>query len=190
MSPSVLPAERATTTSDPLAYDVLNLGCGAKKLPAALNVDAVDTVRPDRVIDLNARPWPLPTGRFREIHAYDVVEHLDDVVGTFEEIHRVGRAGAVVYVTVPHFSSANAFTDPTHKHYFGEQSFHYLTGEHEHAHYTRVRFRRLESRVVFQPTLLNKAVSRLANARPAAYEQRWAWMFPAWFLFVRLEILK
>jgi SAM-dependent methyltransferase len=171
-------------------HDVLNLGCGAKKMAGALNVDSQKSIGPDVVIDLNARPWPLPSGQFREIHAYDVIEHLDDVVASLEEIHRVGRPGAVVHLTVPHFSSANAFTDPTHKHYFGEQSFHYLTGEHEHGHYTQVRFRRLETKLVFYPTLLNKVVHRLANARPVAYERRWAWMFPAWFLFARLEVMK
>ena len=119
-----------------------------------------------------------------------MIEHLDNVVGALEEIHRVCRPNAVIHVTVPHFSSANAFTDPTHKHYFGAQSFHYLTGEHEHSHYTDVRFRRKETRIVFHRSLVNKLLHRFANARPAEYERRWAWMFPAWFLYVRLEVVK
>jgi hypothetical protein len=170
--------------------DVLNLGCGSKKLPLALNVDSQAEVKPDLVFNLNARPWPLPSDHFREVHAYDVIEHLDDVIGTLEEIHRVGRPGAIVRITVPHFSCANAFTDPTHRHYFGYQSFHYVTDEHEHGHYSLVRFRRIATTIVFHPTMTNKIVHRLANANPAAYERRWAWVFPAWFIYTELEILK
>jgi 2-polyprenyl-3-methyl-5-hydroxy-6-metoxy-1,4-benzoquinol methylase len=44
------------------------------------------------------------------VHAYDVLEHVDDVAETLEEIHRICRPGASLHVTVPHFSSANAFT--------------------------------------------------------------------------------
>jgi hypothetical protein len=171
-------------------HDVLNLGCGIKKLPSALNVDSQAQVKPDLVVDLDARPWPLPSDRFREVHAYDVIEHLENVVGTLEEIHRVSRPGAVVRITVPHYSCGNAFTDPTHRHYFGYQSFHYVTDEHEHGHYSSVRFRRRETRMVFHPTVSNKIVHRLANAYPEAYEKRWAWMFPAWFLYAELEVIK
>src|SRR5437870_2675567 len=97
------------------------------------------------------------------------------------EVHRVCRAGARVEITVPHFSCANAFTDPTHQHAFGYTSFHYVTGEHEFSFYTDLTFRRRVSKLVFQPSLINKAVWRLANRFPEAYEMRWAWMFPAWF---------
>lgn len=172
------------------ARDVLNLGCGAKKLASAINVDSVAEVDPDLVIDLDQRPWPLPDDHFREVHAYDVLEHLTNVIGTLEELHRICRAGAIIHITVPHFSSANAFTDPTHKHYFGHQSFHYVTGEHVHGHYSAARFRRIHTKIMFHPSMTNKIVHRLANARPAAYEERWAWMFPAWYIHAELEVLK
>src|SRR4051794_35623049 len=90
---------------------VLNLGSGARKIPGAVNVDLTDRTQPDLVHDLNRRPWPLGDDQFLEVHADDILEHLDDVVGTLEEIHRVCRAGAKVSITVPHFSSANAFID-------------------------------------------------------------------------------
>ena len=92
---------------------------------------------------------------------------------------------------MPHFSCANAFTDPTHRHYFGYQSLHYVTDEHGHSHYSQlVRFRRLETKILFYPSLANKLVHRLANARPLAYEKRWAWMFPAWYLYYRISVVK
>jgi hypothetical protein len=44
--------------------------------------------------------------------------------------------------------------------------------------------------IIFAPTFLNKLVRRLANRWPARYERRWAWLFPAWFIYVELEIVK
>ena len=169
---------------------VLNLGCGNKHIAGAVNVDAVASTGPDVVHDLNQRPWPLPDDRFSEVHAYDVIEHLDDVVKTMEEIHRVCRHRAIVRITVPHFSSANTFTDPTHRHQFSSRSFHYVTGEHDFSFYTQSRFSRRASAIVFQPSVLNSMVWRLAKRYPDAYEHRWAWIFPAWFLSFELEVLK
>jgi SAM-dependent methyltransferase len=170
--------------------DVLNLGCGRKHVEDAVNLDVTPETNPDVVHDLDLRPWPLPEGHFREVWAHDVVEHLGDVVATFEEIHRVCRDGAAVHVTVPHFSSGNAYTDPTHRHFFGYFTLDCLTEGAELSFYTRARFRLRRRSIIFYPTLLNKLVWRLANRYPAAYERRWAWVFPAFFLSFELEVVK
>lgn len=175
--------------------DVLNLGCGRKPMQNALNVDIagpgdLGASGVDICHDLDRRPWPLPDGRFREIHLYDVLEHLNDVVASLGEIHRVARPGARVFLTVPHFSCRNAFTDPTHKQFFGAASFDYFSDEHELSFYSRCRFRKVRCEIVFQRSWLSPLVRRLANRFPAAYELRWAWIFPAWFLSVELEVVK
>ena len=125
-----------TSIALPLGRTILHLGSGRKYDPNAVNVDLTRATSPDLVHDLDARPWPLPQDHFEEVWAYDVIEHLDDVVATMEEIHRVSRDGAVVKITVPHFSCANAFTDPTHRHYFSAASFNYFTGDNEFDFYT------------------------------------------------------
>jgi SAM-dependent methyltransferase len=170
--------------------EVLNLGCGRRRVEGAVNVDLTARTGPDVVHDLNVRPWPLPADHFREVWARDVIEHLEDTFGIFEEIHRVARAGAKVHVTVPHFSSADAYSDPTHRRFFGRASLDFLDGSHENSFYTAARFRERAARIIFRPTLTNRLVSRLANRRPAAYERRWAWTFPAWFIYFELEVLK
>jgi hypothetical protein len=168
----------------------LNLGCGRKRIAEAVNVDIEASVEPDVVHDLNQRPWPFPDGMFSEVFAYDVIEHCDDVIGVLDEIHRVAADGALVRITVPHFSCVNAFSDPTHKHYFGWSSVQYVTNEHEVSFNTSSNFRRRTSQIIFAPTLLNKLVHRIANRFPEEYERRWAWIFPAWFLYFELEVLK
>jgi hypothetical protein len=174
----------------PAVLDVLNLGCGHKPDSKAVNVDVTAVTNPDVVHDLDVRPWPFPDNRFGEILLFDVIEHLDDLTGVMEELHRVGRDGAVVKITTPHFSCANSFTDPTHRHHLGWFSLDYFTGEHEHSYYTQARFRIRARSLVFRPTLVNKIIRRLANRWPAVYERRWAWMFPAWFLYFELVVDK
>lgn len=170
--------------------ETLNLGCGRKYLAEAVNVDVTPTTRPDVVHDLNVRPWPFADDAFREVLAHDVLEHLDNLVAVMEEIHRVCRAGAHVKITTPHFSCANAYTDPTHRHALGWFSFSYFTDESDLGFYSGARFRPVRTQLVFRPTLVNKLIWRLANRYPAAYEQRWAWIFPAWYLYFELEVLK
>lgn len=169
---------------------VLNLGSGQKKLSGAINVDITPETNPEVVHDLNIRPWPFADGSFTKVYASDVVEHLDNIVGMMNELHRICRSGARIEITVPHYSSANAFTDPTHRHYFGCFSFDYFTGKHEQSHYTRNRFRLLNRLLMFQKSPTSWLVRRLAKRFPAKYEQSWAWIFPAWYLWFELEVVK
>lgn len=170
--------------------NILQIGSGNKYHRDAVNIDLVGSTLPDIVHNLDTLPWPLPSDRFREVWAYDVVEHLDDIVATMEEIHRVCVDGALVKITVPHYSSSNTFTDITHRHQFSSASFDYFTGDNEHDFYSSCRFRKATSNIVFHPNLLNKLVRRCANKYPSRYERRWAWIFPAWFLYFELIVLK
>ena len=168
----------------------LNIGCGRVHRPGAVNLDVNPDVGADVVHDLNCLPWPFEDGQFEQIYAYDVLEHVNDVPRVLEEIHRVSRPGATLHVTVPHFSSANAFTDLTHRHYFSWRSFDpYFAGD-VLDFYSRARFRRKSTRISFYASLVNRIVFRLANRWPERYERRWAWMFPAWFLYYELEVVK
>ena len=178
------------TTRDTAPLRILNLGSGRKFREDAVNLDITTRTGPDVVHNLNERPWPFPDDRFDAVIASDVIEHLEDVAATMSELHRVCAAGARLYINVPHFSSDGAFTDPTHRHYFGAFTFDYFTEGHPQDFYTTARFVNRSTRIIFRPTLVNKAVWRLAERFPRAWEQRWAWIFPAWFLAVELEVVK
>jgi len=180
ISDSVQPADRK----------VLNLGSGPKLMPDALNVDLRASNSPDLVHDLDLTPWPLPDNHFEEVVLGDILEHLRDIVATMEEIHRVCQDGAVVRITTPHFSSSNSFIDPTHLHHFSHFSFDYFTSARGFVLYSEKRFLRRQAQIIFHPTLVNKLIWRMANRYPQAYERRWAWLFPAWFLSFELEVVK
>ena len=156
----------------------------------AVNLDISPDVGADVVHDLNALPWPFEDGQFEQIYAFDVLEHVDDVPRVLEEIHRVSQPGALLHVTVPHFSSANAFTDLTHRHYFSWRSFDPYFAGNALDFYSRARLRRKSTRIHFYAGIVNRIVLRLANRWPERYERRWAWMFPAWFVSYELEVVK
>jgi SAM-dependent methyltransferase len=168
----------------------LNLGCGMQPLPRAVNVDKVPTTSADIHHDLDVFPYPLPADYFDEIHCIDVLEHLKDLVAVMEEIHRLGRDGCHVYIVVPHFSSSNSYTDPTHRHHLGYHSFDYFTGGNQWGFYTEKRFRCLKRELVFHPIRKNTLVCRVANRWPGFYERHLTWMLPAWFVSVELSVAK
>jgi predicted SAM-dependent methyltransferase len=168
----------------------LNIGCGRKPMAGAVNLDISDRVGADVVHDVNQAPWPFAPDTFHEVHAYDVLEHVADVPAALDEIHRIAKAGAVVHITLPHFSSANAFTDVTHRHWFGWFSFDPFTTDHALSHYASARFRMRQRRISFYSGPVNGVLFRLANRWPAVYERRWAWICPAWFLYFELEVVK
>jgi hypothetical protein len=169
---------------------ILNLGSGKKYVPGAVNIDITPSTKPDIVHDLNGVPWPLPESHFREVQAFDVLEHLTNLIAVMEEIHRVCEDGALVRITTPHFSCANSYTDLTHRHHFGFFSLDHFTGQSSNDFYTRCRFQMVSRKMRFYPSLANKVVRKLAEWKPQTYERSWAWTFPAWFLYFELAVLK
>jgi hypothetical protein len=155
-----------------------------------VNVDAVPETSPDVVHDLNVRPWPFATSEFMEVVGHDVLEHIRDVVAFMEELHRVAAPGAIVRLTVPHFSCANAWRDPTHVRAFAHDSLDYFTSGHALSFYSSARFERIVAQLNFAPSFMNRLVWRVANRWPRRYEDRWAWIFPAWFIYFELRVLK
>jgi len=72
--------------------------------------------------------WPFADGSFEVVICNHVLEHLDNLRGALREMHRVCVAGGRVRIVVPHFSSAGAFADPTHKRFFSYRTMRYLVG--------------------------------------------------------------
>lgn len=170
---------------------ILNLGSGKdRSIAGSLTVDINPDTSPDIVHDLNRVPWPLDDDTFDLIYCTDIIEHLGDLVKTMEEIHRVARAGARVFITTPHFSCSNSYTDPTHRHHLGFFSFDYFTGQNQWDFYTKARFRKVKAGLVFYPKFKNKLIWRIANRWPAFYEEHLAFILPAWFMSFELEVLK
>ena len=96
----------------------LNLGCGYRKLPGHVNVDANAAVSPDVVHDLEVAPWPFGDGAAREVVLRHSLEHVGGTPRCFRavlrELYRVCAHGATVRITVPHAKHELFQSDPTH----------------------------------------------------------------------------
>lgn len=104
----------------------LHLGCGTVIKEGWLNHDMVPLPGVDVVHDLRQFPWPFEDSQFEEVFMKDVLEHLSDTIRTMEELYRVTKPGARIYITVPYWNSLAASGDPTHVRMFNEFSFHFF----------------------------------------------------------------
>lgn len=119
---------------------VLDIGCGKNKSPGAIGIDRVALPGVDIVHDLNSFPYPFDDGSFDEIHITHVIEHLDSITRTMEEIHRLAKPGAKVVIITPHYSDLQSWNDPTHKWHLTTYSFRYFEEGYESSYYSTANF--------------------------------------------------
>jgi SAM-dependent methyltransferase len=171
---------------------ILSVGCGRRPpQPDLVRLDCSTEVQPDIVWNLDEFPYPLEDSSFSTIECIDVIEHLKDIPKAMDEFHRILEPAGLLQVATPHFSSANSFVDPTHRWHLSYFSFDYFCGAHEPSYYSTARYRIKSRRIQFSGGRLTRSiVSRLANRFPKSYEDRFAWMLPAWFLYFELEAIK
>jgi SAM-dependent methyltransferase len=170
---------------------VLAVGCGDRKPePGVVRLDISPAVKPDVVWDLDKFPYPFDASTFAEIECMDVIEHIASIPRVMEEFHRILKPGGLLKVTTPHFSCANSYVDPTHRWHLSVFSFDYFC-RHKLDYYSNARFDLKTRHIQFNGGRFSRSiVSRLANRYPEEYEQRWAWLWPAWFLSFELEAVK
>ena len=170
------------------------LSVGSGKRPAEENLTRLDkspAVAPDVLWDLDLCPYPFDDSTFAEVECFDVIEHLADIPKAMAEFHRILKPKGILKISTPHFSSANSFIDPTHRWHLSRFSFDYFCNGHELSYYSGARYRMLSAHIQFSGGRFNRSVvSRIANRFPMLYEQRLAWILPAWFLHFELEAVK
>jgi SAM-dependent methyltransferase len=172
---------------------ILDIGCGFRKAKDAVGIDILPQSEADIIWNLNKFPWPVPDNEFDVIIAQDILEHLEDIPRVMEEVHRLAKPGARLIIRVPHFSSFDAFTDPTHKHFFSSCSFDYFipgTKYYQKYRQSQVRFSKEkiflgpENPRVFTPLWL------LRNCCRGFYERHLAFIFPIDSINLKLKVIK
>ncbi|MBZ0271145.1 class I SAM-dependent methyltransferase [bacterium] len=190
---------------------ILDLGCGPGKAPGAFGVDRRALPGVDLVHDLAIRPWPIESGAYDRIVIRHVIEHVDDVIGFFDEVHRVAANGATVEIVTPHFSNRCAYLDPTHRHTFSARFLEFVADAppwrpasrlavarswlFEHHHDMAPlgapgRFAIATRRVTFSRVFRMLGVAWLANAKIDFYEFYLAHLFPARDIEATLSVKK
>ena len=104
----------------------LNFGCGLKIKKDFLNVDMQRGDGIDKSFDFDKYPYPLNDNSFTYVEAVYILEHLNDVIKTVDELWRICKDKAIIKIVVPYYHSHAAYQSINHKHYFSEASMHYL----------------------------------------------------------------
>jgi SAM-dependent methyltransferase len=124
------------------------VGCGLNKRPGAIGIDRNPASRADVLCDLDRFPYPFADSAFGRLVAIHVIEHVDDVMRTMEEFHRLVAPGGSVRIETPHYTDFSSFCDPTHRHHLTSFSLRYFGEDHGgFGYYTAAKFREISVRV-------------------------------------------
>ena len=122
---------------------ILDLGCGAAKEKGAIGIDIIPLDGVDIIADLaNARevPYPFADNSFDAFYFNDVIEHFPDTIATMEEVYRLARPDARVFIRVVNWNCHYTAMDPTHVKAFTEKSFDFFGKRVGRSYYTHARF--------------------------------------------------
>jgi predicted SAM-dependent methyltransferase len=109
----------------------LDVGGGLRKVAEDyLSVDIRNDDGVDVVCDIENQRLPFDDSSVDEIYTHHTLEHIGNLVFVMNEFFRVLHWGGTVTIIVPHFRSASAYSDPTHKRVFTPDSMRYFCGEY------------------------------------------------------------
>jgi SAM-dependent methyltransferase len=129
---------------------ILDVGCGQQKFPGSIGIDMNPDTAADVLCHLDRGSLPFRDSAFDEVHATHLIEHVDNVIRTMEEFHRVTRPGGVIFIITPHYTDYTSFRDPTHRWHLNTESFLYFYQGGMHGRdmwYTKTRMRQKRLRV-------------------------------------------
>jgi len=179
---------------------LLVLGCGKKERPGnpgdtIVTVDINENVGADVVHNLDVFPWPFESGEFDVVHLDNVLEHLNNIVKTMEEIHRITKPSATVTIIVPYFRSKWACVDPTHVHFFTVDTLSYFVAGHKyHERYSyspcKFKMHRKTFNEGIDQTWFQKLLIPFAEANLEFYENKISPIFPLETLTYHMETIK
>ncbi|MBU3907046.1 MAG: class I SAM-dependent methyltransferase [Nanoarchaeota archaeon] len=171
----------------------LNIACGNKYVSSDdntewvnLDIDDKDTygekIKVDIKWDLEKFPYPFKDNTFDEIRAWAIIEHISDDKRFIKELTRITKENGIIDIIVPHFSHANAFRDPTHKHYYSYESISFPQLNNGN----RVIYKKL--RVSYNPII--NILSPVINLFPKIYDSLFSGMIKCQEIHWKLQVLK
>ena len=102
---------------------ILDVGCGTNKYEGAIGLDYNPRTGADVIHDLGKFPYPFEDNEFDLVVSRHVVEHVPDVMGFIEELHRISKPGGRINLVTPHYTSPDWASDPTHRTHLNSYSF-------------------------------------------------------------------
>ena len=138
---------------------IVDLGCGTSKVSGAIGIDRLSHPGVNIICDFETS-LPLKSDSVDTLHASHVIEHIANLIPFMEEIYRVCKPGALVYITSPYYTSRGAYRDPTHVRFIAEDTFPYFQDPTPYGIKTNFQVQRIhyKYRTIFRvfPELIRK----------------------------------
>jgi SAM-dependent methyltransferase len=161
----------------------LDVGCGPHgKKEGSIGLDVRPAPHVDVVHDLNSYPYPFPSDEFDWIEMSHVIEHVTRPLHLMNEVHRIAKHGATIRIITPHYSSQLSYGDLEHFHHLGYITF--LTLQNSKL------FALKKHKLYFTDIYKVLGISLLGNWFPRRWEKYFAFIFPALYVEVFLEVVK
>ncbi len=104
----------------------LDLGCGQHKQSGYVGIDRLLLDGVDVVCDIN-QGIPFADDSTEGVMASHVLEHVEDLIATMEEIYRVCKHKAVVCILAPYAHTSLNIANPFHRFQFNEHTPRFFT---------------------------------------------------------------
>jgi SAM-dependent methyltransferase len=174
-----------------ITSDKINLGAGKDVRIDWDNQDVVGLPGINIVFNLDKGNWPIPDNTYDEVCAKMVLEHLSNWTQALEEIWRISKPGAKVYIEVPFFPSYYCWVDPSHKSCFTYYTFDYFEPGHTFEYYSPAKFNIKKKYIRYSwNRFLNFIPAFFINLMPRIYSRYLCFIFPSNSLEVQLEVVK
>jgi len=107
----------------------LDLGCGLVGEHGWIRLDKYEykPATVDVLWDLEITPLPFEKGFFDSIRAFDILEHIHNLLPLMNDLWRILKWEGYLDIQVPRFPHPNSVIDPTHVRYFIPDTFMYFT---------------------------------------------------------------
>ncbi|CUQ67401.1 conserved protein of unknown function [Candidatus Nitrospira inopinata] len=165
-------------------------------MTGAIGVD----LRPCRGVDLICRineKLPFKDSSIDKIWCRHVLEHMEDLEFVLMEFKRILKDSGTIHIVVPHFSNSLAYSDYTHKRFFGYYTFDYFSFNKSRYWWvpTYVSAEKLfsieQKRLVFRNLgIAGRLVERIVNRSEFAaylYEAKFSWVVPCFEIYFCLS---
>jgi len=175
----------------------LNLGCGKDIRKGYINIDCIKGSKRIKVIDLNEFPYPFEDDSIDEVLAIDIIEHLENAKKVIEELWKICKPNAKIYIRTAHYTSHCAWQSLTHVRPFGLYSFNYYNIDDEYKGKSLnntplnspVKFK-IKSKFLFNSYYKYTGLEYLFNRFPKFYEKLLCFIFPCGLLEFKLKVIK
>lgn len=114
--------------------NVIDIGCGRKKITGSIGIDFSELSDADILLDLNTERLPFEDNSVDFIYSSHTLEHLskDGFFNVMSEMYRILKPNAQVKIVVPYFGVQANWANPYHNNdiSFNEHTFRFFSSDY------------------------------------------------------------